>query len=209
MRSLVTAFLATLLLSLAPATMPASATTAIQRCTFADGSVVYTDTACGSLGATRVALPGPLLTRIAREEARFADDGDADAVPPGALPPVPRRSAASGCARSPTQLAMDLRGALALGDVNRVAESYDWIGMSSRQGERTLDRLQQLIGKPVVDSHYFDAQIGPADAGEQVASTSTVGGDAGVLQLVLGSGGSQSAIDFDVHKAMGCYFVRF
>ena len=86
---------------------------------------------------------------------------------------VSRRGPGSGCARTPTQLAMDLRGALGLGDVNRVAESYDWVGMSNKQGQRTLDRLQQLIGRPVIDSHYFDAQITSspfADAGAVITA---------------------------------------
>jgi hypothetical protein len=190
------------------------ATTAIQRCASADGTIVYTDKACSSLGASNVAIPGALLTRIAHEEARFAGTaGGDDANAMAAVPSSPgRRSAASGCARTPTQLAMDLRGALALGDVNRVAESYDWRGMTSRQGMQTMDRLQRLIGKPVLDSHYFDAQIaigGTADAGSLLASTSGIGGDAGVLQLVLGNDSSRMALDFDVRKTMGCYFVHY
>jgi hypothetical protein len=202
-----------LLLSAAPAAAPVQATTAIQRCASADGTMVYTDTACSALGATNVAIPGALLTRIAREEARFASSADDEATTPAAMPSSPgRRPPASGCARTPTQLAMDLRSSLVLGDVNRVAESYDWRGMSSADGRRIMDRLQRLIGKPVLDSHYFDAQIGmgnTVDGGSLLASTSGTGGDAGVLQLVLGADASRTAIDFDVHKTMGCFFVRF
>jgi hypothetical protein len=203
-----------LLLSSVPATAPLHATTAIERCVSSDGNVAYTDKACSSLGAASVAIPGALLTRIAHEEARYANDADASAsvASPMATSPVGRRSVASGCAQTPTQLAMDLRGSLTLGDVNRIAESYDWRGMSSRQADRTMDRLQRLTGKPVVDSHYFDARIGlagDADAGTLLASNSTVGGDAGVLQLILGANATRTAIDFDVHRAMGCYFVSF
>jgi hypothetical protein len=203
-----------LLLSSVQTTAPLHATTAIQRCVSHDGNVAYTDKACSTLGASNVVIPGALLTRIAHEEARYASDEDVSN--PVAMPtiasPVGRRSLASGCARTPTQLAMDLRGSLTLGDVNRVAESYDWRGMSGRQANRTMDRLQHLIGKPVVDSHYFDAQIGlggDADAGTLLASNSNIGGDAGVLQLILGADATRSAIDFDVHRAMGCYFVSF
>lgn len=202
-----------LLLSAAPAVAPVQATTAIQRCASADGTMVYTDQACSSLGASNVAIPGALLSRIAHEEARFANTAGDDAIIPATAPSsLGRRSPASGCARTPTQLALDLRGALVLGDVNRVAESYDWRGMSSKQGMQTMDRLQRLIGKPVLDSHYFGAQIamaGDAAAGSLLASSSGIGGDAGVVQLVLGANASRSAIDFDVHKTMGCYFVRF
>jgi hypothetical protein len=201
---------ATLLLSVVPAAAPLHAASAILRCQSPDGTLVYTDKACGAFGAKAAPMPGALLSRIYQDEARFDSDSDADA--PAVLPPVERRSASRGCARTPTQLAMDLRGSLALGDVNRVAESYHWVGMSSRQGERTLDRLQRLIGKPVLDSHYFDAQIGASvDGSALLASNDTsIGGDAGMLQLVLGGGDTaRSAIDFDVHRYAGCYFVTF
>jgi hypothetical protein len=209
--SLLAALTTALLLSTMPVMRSAHATTSIARCATADGSTVYTDKACSIFGAKPVPIPAPLLTHIAHDEARF---GDGDTGNMATVLPAPaRRSPADGCARTPTQLAMDLRGSLALGDVNRVAESYDWVGMSSRQGSRTMDRLQQLIGKPVMDSHYFDAQIatgGTGDAGTLLASTTTtVGGDAGMLQLVLGDGASLAAIDFNVHRVMGCYFIRF
>ena len=210
LRSLFATFAATLLLAALPAPMPVRAASAILRCQSPDGTLVYTDKACGAFGAKAAPMPGALLSRIYQDEARFDSDSDADA--PAVLPPVERRSASRGCARTPTQLAMDLRGSLALGDVNRVAESYHWVGMSSRQGERTLDRLQRLIGKPVLDSHYFDAQIGASvDGSALLASNDTsIGGDAGMLQLVLGGGDTaRSAIDFDVHRYAGCYFVTF
>ncbi len=225
----------TLVLALAPAATPVEASTAIQRCQSADGTLVYTDKACAAFGARATPMSGELLTRIASEESRFADpqtpdDGslypDASAPLADALPnvskssPSARRWPAGGCARTPTQLQMDLRGSLALGDVNRLAESYHWVGMSSRQGERVLDRLQHLIGRQVVDSHYFDAQISDAtpggsmypDAGSLVATAydgGGVGGDAGVLQVVLGDDSARSVVDFDVHKYAGCYFVKF
>jgi hypothetical protein len=201
---------ATLLLSAVPAAAPLHAASAILRCQSPDGTLVYTDKACGAFGAKAAPMPGALLSRIYQDEARFDSDSDADA--PAVLPPVERRSASRGCARTPTQLAMDLRGSLALGDVNRVAESYHWVGMSSRQGERTLDRLQRLIGKPVLDSHYFDAQIGASVDGSALlaANDTSIGGDAGMLQLVLGGDDTaRSAIDFDVHRYAGCYFVTF
>ena len=212
--SLICTVATALLLSSVPATAPLHATTAVQRCVSPDGNVAYTDKACSTLGAASVVMPGALLTRIAHEEARYAsgEDVPGSTAMTTATSPVGRRSVASGCAHTPTQLAMDLRGSLALGDVNRVAESYDWRGMSGRQANRTMDRLQHLIGKPVLDSHYFDAQIGlaaTADAGTQLASNTGIGGDAGVLQLILGADATRSAIDFDVHRAMGCYFVSF
>jgi hypothetical protein len=62
-----------------------------------------------------------------------------------------------------------------------------------RPGERTLDRLQALTGKPVLDSHYFDApnrrgRRSTAWMPARLASNADIGGDAGMLQLVLGEG---------------------
>lgn len=202
-----------LLLSAASATTPVRATSAILRCQSPDGTLVYTDKACSAFGAKSAPMPGDLLTRIYRDESRYADADEA--IPAAALPASTRRDPSRGCARTTTQLAMDLRASLALGDVNRVAESYHWVGMSSDQGERTLDRLQALTGKPVLDSHYFDARIGAGTLGGTeagtLASNADIGGDAGMLQLVLGSTGdaSRSAVDFDVHRYAGCYFVTF
>lgn len=184
--------------------------------------MIYTDKACSASGATAAPIPGELLDRIAREESRehsLRDDdlledayvtsqtrwddasGDARAMR------TTRRNPARGCARSPTQLAMDLGASLAGGDVNRIAENYHWTGLSTRTGGRVMDRLQHLTGKRVLDSHYFDAQIGFADAG--TGDSSMRGGDAGMLQVVLSDEGSRSAIDFDVHRYAGCYFVSF
>jgi len=209
--SLLATFAATLLLSSLPAPAPLHAASAILRCRSPQGTLVYTDKACGAFGAKAAPIPGELLGRIYRDEARFGNDVDSS-IATGTVASIGRRSASGGCARTPTQLAMDLRGSLALGDVNRVAESYHWVGMTSRQGERTLDRLQRLIGKPVLDSHYFDARIGAAsdaDGAMTASNDDAIGGDAGMLQLVLGDDDTRSAIDFDVHRYAGCYFVTF
>jgi hypothetical protein len=232
-RSLLATLIAGMLLSTVPAAAPVEATSAIQRCESPDGTLVYTDKSCAAFSAKAVPMSGELLSRIAHEDARedslaSSSNGDAGSMEAGqyadaAMPldeatdtriPVSRRGPGSGCAHTPTQLAMDLRGALGLGDVNRVAESYDWVGMSNKQGQRTMDRLQQLIGRPVIDSHYFDAQITSspfADAGAVItadASDDRPGG-AGMLQLTLGSGMQATIIDFDVRHYAGCYFIRY
>lgn len=222
-KSLIATCVATLALSVAPLSAPV-ASSAIQRCESADGQLVYTDKACAVFGARAVPMSGELQTRIAREAARQQRQSgqtpglfaDAD-TPLDSAVNVARRSPGSGCARTATQLAMDLRGALALGDVNRVAESYHWTGLSHAQGMRIMDRLQQLIGKQVVDSQYFDAQIASsplaADAGASwvaTSSNSSIGGGAGILQVVLGNGAATtSIIDFDVERYADCYFVKF
>lgn len=193
----------------APASRDAMATAGIMKCASPDGAIAYTDRACRP-GAKAVPMAGELLSRIARDEARQPDA--VGAIDAEAMPAPARRSVAGGCARTPAQLAIDLRAAIALDDVNRVAESYHWVGLSTREGERILDRLQRLAGKPVADVHYFDAaiSISPFDGGAvEIASSQAGAGPAGMLQLQLGHGTGVSVVDFDVERYAGCYFVRY
>lgn len=199
----------TALLAATPYSQPVNAGNGLQRCQAQDGSVVYTDKACAVLGAKATPISGQLMTRIAREEALSIGTGAIDAVDHGSLATTAtaaRRSLSGGCARTPTQLAMDLRGAFALGDVNRIAESYHWTGLSHQQGQRIMARLEQFTGKRVSDIDYFNAQIQTAGLG---GSTTSYGGSAGVMQVRLGTGAAISVTDFDVEKYSGCYFIRF
>lgn len=211
--SALSALVATALFAALPAPQAAQASTALQRCTTADGSEIFTDKACGALGAETAPIPAPMMTRLARTMTSDASDELAD--PAAALTTVPpsRRSPASGCARTARQLEADLRGSLALGDVNRIAESYHWAGMTHADGQRIMSRLETLAGQPVRDVHYFDAQIVDAAYGSNLyAGASGAGrpltGSAGNLQLQLGTS-AVSVIDLAVERYAGCYFVRF
>src|SRR3546814_18217420 len=89
--------------------MPASASTTLQRCRTPDGSIGYTDRSCAIFGAGSIRVS----TAVISDEVS-ADIDWADSWPRAGLG---RRSPASGCARSPTQLAMDRHGAFALGEI--------------------------------------------------------------------------------------------
>ncbi|MGQ4661550.1 hypothetical protein [Lysobacter sp. F6437] len=204
-----TALGATLLAALAvPGLAPAQGGgSGIQRCEAPDGTAIYTDKACAAFGATATPIPGELLTRL-------ASDTHAGPEAHGVFgnrraPAIARRSAASGCARSTTQLSMDLQGAWALGDVNRIAESYHWVGLDTGQARSIMQRLGRLAGQPLWQAHYFDARIGGGVMQLADASGSTALGDAGVMQLVLGDDGSRQVQDFEVRRYHGCYFVHF
>ena len=94
-----------------------------------------------------------------------------------------------------------------------MAESYHWAGMENDQGQRTLDRLQQLVGRTVIDSRYLDASYGGADGMLYASSAMNAPVEAarGTLQLLLGGDDrpGTSSVDFDVHRYAGCYFVSF
>ena len=234
-KPLLVALAITTLIGVSPLVRQAQAGTGLQRCQGLDGTAVYTDKACAAFGARATPMSSQLLTTIAREEARAEADmlaasmnreiggsgsdasvefgGFADAETPleTTTAAIGRRSASGGCARSPTQLAMDLRGAFALGEVNRIAESYHWVGMSSKGAYRIMERLESLARHEIADSQYFNAQIsGGGMDGWTASNESSIGGSAGVLQVTFADDGRVSSVtDFDVERHAGCYFVRF
>ena len=189
---------------LAPAQNAASG---IQRCQAADGTAIYTDKACAALGATSTPMRGELLNRLAG--AAPATVTNASGIRPATT--VARRSPASGCARSPTQLAMDLQGAWGLGDVNRIAESYHWAGLGSSEARSIMQRLERLADRTLWEAQFFDARIGGgmmqfADASAPAGMSNA---SAGVMQLVFDEGPGNHVQDLQVQRYNGCYFVRF
>lgn len=179
----------------------------IQRCKTADGTVVYTDTVCALFDARPVPLPAGLLTRLANAPA--APGGAFSAVYRDAAAPWPwpgvigRRAPSGGCARTPRQLARDLIGAFALRNVNRVAESYHWVGLSHRQSMAVMRQLERLAAQPLADARFLAAWIGPADAVPDPGA-----GKSGLMQLVF-LGGDTRVIDLEVRRHSGCYFISF
>ncbi|GAA4860237.1 hypothetical protein [Luteimonas vadosa] len=209
---ILSAALATAALAGLPAPQPAQASTALQRCTTSDGGEIYTDKACAAFGAQSAPIPAPMMTRLARTFTEDADGEQAVAMVETAAIPASRRSAASGCARTPRQLEADLRGSLALGDVNRIAESYHWVGVSSDDSKRILARLESMATEQVRDTHYFDASIAVGSYANLYADASGAtpqpAGNAGTMQLQLGKA-SIRVVDLSVQKYAGCYFVKF
>ena len=184
--------------------LPAGTSSGLQRCESADGEVVYTDRPCTTLGARPLPLPGELLTRIAREEATYAHDIDFSDAP--ALANVGRRSPTSGCARNKRQLALDIQGSLALHNVNRLAESYHWVGKSHREAQQYMLRLERMAARQLQDVRLFNAQIGSGTI--QFADAGATGANGGMVQLTLGNGATQQIVDLEVMRYSGCYFVR-
>ena len=103
----------------------------------------------------------------------------------------------SGCAHSIQQLSLDLLGAFALGDVNRIAESFHWPGLRHRQAMGVMQQLQWLSRHPLLDARYY-----------ALGSLMDASPDAGQIQLTF-DGRPQRAVDLSVTRYAGCYFVRF
>ena len=197
-----------------PASPPAHAASGVQRCTNGSGANIYTDKPCAALDARPAPMSGDLVARLARIHESEFDPSSGGSFPGTAMSLQPftgsssRRPVADGCARTSTQLAMDLRNALALGDVNRIAESYHWVDVSQSQAKHVMQRLARLGGHAVIDTHYFNASLS-LGAGSWVASNATPVSAAGILQLTFGDGASARLVDFRVKRFAGCYFVRY
>ncbi|WP_386754385.1 hypothetical protein [Lysobacter yangpyeongensis] len=182
----------------------ASGEPAIQRCEAADGNALYTDKPCAAFHARPVRISDDLSLRLAL--AKAGERADAlevtyrDASEPLQTTATGRRSAAAGCAQSPQQLSRDLAGAFALHDVNRIAESYHWVGMSNRQALPVMKQLERLSAKPLADARFLAAWIG---SGEEAADA--IRSDAGLMQLVFAGDGR--IVDFGVRRYAGCYFI--
>lgn len=190
-----------------------AAYTGIQKCRAADGTAVYTDKPCEQLDAAPAPVSSELGMRLVGEEARALAGADAFPLDGATLPaahgtPSGRRSLADGCARTPTQLAMDIQAAAGLRDVNRLAESYHWVGMTHRQAMPVLQRLQTLTQGQVVGAQFHSTSMG---MGLQFADGSgeMVEPDAGTLLLGIQSDGGLRNVQLNVEQYAGCYFARF
>jgi len=204
------AIAAAILLATLPAIpQRADANSGVLRCKMPDGTSVYTNKACGAMGAKAVPLSGDVLNRIEREQRYEAKLTGAEAIdaPVQGIQASARRPVQRGCADSPQQLAMDLTSSIAMRDVNRVAESFDWAGMQNKQAQGVMRNLERLSSQVVRNAEYFDASIGAAslyaDAG------ASVDGAAGLMQVTFDNDGATTVMDFDVQRDKGCYFLRY
>lgn len=196
----------------APAARDAQAAyTGIQKCRAADGTAVYTDKPCTQLDAAPVAMSSELDLRLASERARMpAQDPSLDGAqfaPAAGTQLAGRRSLADGCARSATQLAMDVQASMALGDVNRLAESYQWVGMSNAQALPVMQRLERMAKARVVAARVFAGTsmgLQFADASGEIHEP-----DGGVLMLTMQDDGATRPLELNVEQYAGCYFMRF
>lgn len=186
----------------------------VQGCKAADGSSVYTDGACAQLGARPAAISRDLNIRLSNETvvasrmgAEIENAGPDSLVPSTEDTAVPaRRSLAAGCAESPTQLAMDLQGSIALRDVNRLAESYHWVGMSPKQAKPVMLRLESISADTVTSARFFDATIGSGLVASADNDASSAG--AGVMQINLEGREGTQTLEMNVERYAGCYFIR-
>lgn len=183
--------------------------TGIQKCRAPDGSVVYTDKPCDAFDARPEAMSTDLGLRLS--DASRATDAAPDAaldagVPAGHGTSTGRRSLAAGCARSPMQLAMDVQASMGLRDVNRLAESYHWVGMTHEQAVPVMKQLEALTRAQLLGAQVHSMSMGLqfADASGEMTEP-----QAGSLLLSLQAEEGPRSLQLNVQQYAGCYFMRF
>jgi hypothetical protein len=79
--------------------------------------------------------------------------------------------------------------------------------MTQSQAAPVMQRLQRLADARVQSARYFDAQMG---FGLQLASAGgEQDGRAGIMQVNVGGKDGGQALQLNVERYAGCYFVRF
>ena len=119
---------------LAIAAWPTGAGAQIRRCVMPDGNVVHTDHSCSSLGAV--------------EQAR-GDRGK----------PAATRVYHGGCARTLPDLVYEVTSAIDGRDLNRLAAAYHWPGLSGGAANATMDRIDEIASRPLLDVRLVTADV--------------------------------------------------
>lgn len=109
----------------------------IHRCVDAAGQSIYSDQSCADLQATE----RPTSDNLVHDGRRVV--------------------VARTCARKPDELLIDVRNALAAQDVNRLAGSYFWTGMGSREAYSLMDRLSAFSARPLIDAQLVSSAPEP------------------------------------------------
>ncbi len=171
----------------------------VHRCVDAEGRTVFSDRRCIDIGA-------------------------APRIPPATQDAGEPRRLGSGCPRTLGDLVAELGAAIRNNDVNRLSSLYDWAGHSNAAAGRTLDRLESIAARPLVDivpvypgNAYEDDGAAPqaptdppADApmASPVAPPPRPRPTALRLEQTLANGSTPSRTVFGLRRSFGCFWVR-
>jgi hypothetical protein len=124
----------TLLLFAAFALPVSHAQTGIHRCVSNEGQLIFTDRSCSDVQAV--------------------DSGPSSS---GSDETTPHVVITRTCSRKPEDLLFEVRSALEAGDVNRLAGTYLWTGMGTREAYALMDRLSVFSARPLVDAQLISS----------------------------------------------------
>ena len=169
----------------------APAAAQVNTCLYPDGTIVYSDKACPTLGAERA--PDDVRPRL-----------------------LPRYR--NSCVRDVQALMIELSTAIEIGDVNQLAALYHWTGLSTRAGYDIMARLEAIAARPLVD--ILPVYADPAPAPGSLYSGSLYSGSlyfpppeahhpVGIrLEQTLDNGVTPSTTTLRLQQVAGCWWVR-
>jgi hypothetical protein len=167
----------------------------VRRCTMVDGTTLYTDKACADLGAV------PRLPRTSDSGSRL-------------------NLYRGGCSRTLSDLVYQITSAINAEDVNRLAGVYEWSGASNASAHRTLNRLEAIVKRPLVDIIAIRPSPPPVldEQGRLVdynsdgyyPRTSVRQRPVGLrLEQTLANGSTPSRTVFGLRRNYNCFWITF
>jgi hypothetical protein len=166
--------------------LPSSAAAEVRRCAVPGGNVVYTDRSCRSLGA--VELPPEAPTQV---EANRLYHGR--------------------CAATLPDLLYEVTSAIDSHDVNRLAAAYHWPGMSGRAANATLDRLDAIASRQLLDLRVVtaDVPVQGAEPDDPYATPEVRVVPTGLrAEQVQADGTTRVSTHFSLRRHLDCWWVR-
>lgn len=174
---------------LASATLAAAAwlppaTAQVRQCRMPEGHLVYTDRSCSALGAVEARRPQrrPASTRVYY----------------------------GSCASTLPDLVYELTSAIDSGDVNRLAAHYHWPGLGGDAANATMDRLDAMAARPLLDLRIATRDvIGAPDPDDPFALPDVRMVPTGLrVEQLTGEGGAPVTTTLSLQRHLGCWWVR-
>lgn len=161
----------------------AGAAAQVRHCVAADGSLLYTDKECASLGALERRAPARDL--------------------PGLFPRY-----RSGCVRDLQEFIYELSSAVEINDVNRLAALYEWKGTSSRAGYDLMKRLEAIAARPLLQVVPVYPVV-PGDDDDFLPPLPAPDQQPSALRLdqTLANGTTPASTTLWLRRRLGCWWV--
>ena len=173
------------LVLLAAGALPASGGAQVRHCVMPDGNELYTDRSCHALGALEVAMAA-------------------------AERPAATRVYYGACATTLPDLVYELTSAIDSHDVNRLAAHYHWPGLAGGTANATMDRLDAIAARPLLDLRVVTADVaGPPVPGDPYALPDVRVVPTGLrVEQLTGENGAPVTTVLSLHRHLGCWWVR-
>lgn len=177
------------------ALVPTAHAQQVNRCTDAQGRTVYGDQSCETMGA-RERLPSP--ARAVGGSGLYRDS----------------------CARRLSEVVAQIRAATDARDPNLLSGIYLWNGLSNASATQVMERLNDIVQRPLVDIapvYPSEPMQEPAEANANAAA----GSDPGViaplptpprpvalrLEQTLGNGHTPSRTVLSLRRQYNCFWI--